>query len=153
MILDEPTTGLDPNQIVEIRKVIKQISQQKTVIFSTHIMQEVQALCDRVIIINLGEIVADNLVNELQITQGESQILVEFESDVHHSHVFQEIEGVNGIETMDKHSILIRNSSPNDIRGAVFRKAVEHQMVIIGMKKEDKSLENVFQELTQKPSI
>jgi ABC-2 type transport system ATP-binding protein len=82
LILDEPTTGLDPNQILEIRKLIKQISSDKTVIFSTHIMQEVQAICDRVIVINKGEIVADDSVNNLLATQAQTDIVVEFNGEV-----------------------------------------------------------------------
>src|SRR3990170_6907276 len=83
LILDEPTSGLDPNQLVEIRKLIKTISQQKTVVFSTHIMQEVQALCDRVIVINKGAIVVDDKLDRLLLAQGDAPvILVQFEKDV-----------------------------------------------------------------------
>jgi ABC-2 type transport system ATP-binding protein len=82
LILDEPTSGLDPNQLVEIRELIRTIGKSKTVMLSTHIMQEVEAICDRVIIINKGQIVADNTAHELQMDQSHQTVYVEFEGNV-----------------------------------------------------------------------
>jgi len=150
LILDEPTTGLDPNQIQEIRQVIKQIASHKTVIFSTHIMQEVQALCDRVIIINAGKIVADNKVSQLKNTNtSEVQIMLELEEPTDISAI-KDIEGVTGIEAKSDKEFVVSAESGNDIRGDIFRKAVENDWVIIGLNQEEASLEHIFQNLTIK---
>src|SRR6187431_1152498 len=93
LILDEPTSGLDPNQIIEIREVIKTLGKNKTVLFSSHILQEVEAICDRVIIINKGQIVADDQLNKLQAQHGESVVIVKFKEDVNES-VLQDIDDV-----------------------------------------------------------
>ncbi|WP_020529368.1 gliding motility-associated ABC transporter ATP-binding subunit GldA [Flexithrix dorotheae] len=149
LILDEPTTGLDPNQILEIRNVIKSISKEKTVVFSTHIMQEVQALCDRVIIINLGQIVADNNVNQLKTeTQNETRISLEFESPAT-IEIFSQLEGVEKVENLAENKFMIITNSQKDIRADIFRLSVEKNLVLIGMHQEEVSLENVFQHLTQ----
>ena len=100
LILDEPTSGLDPNQLVEIRKLIKTISQQKTVVFSTHIMQEVQALCDRVIVINKGEIVADDKLDHILKTHGNAAvIIVQFERDRRMLTHLKSLPGVKEVES------------------------------------------------------
>ena len=115
LILDEPTTGLDPNQILEIRKVIKEVSKDKTVIFSTHIMQEVQALCDRVVIINQGQIVADDAVKNLQ---GDGKVTeVEFSQDIDTSLV-EAIESVESVTTLSSGKYAIKSTS--DVREQVF---------------------------------
>lgn len=149
LILDEPTTGLDPNQIVEIRSLIKQIGQNKTVIFSTHIMQEVTAICDRVVIINRGRLVADSDVASLQTSgRNEKVTLVEFEAAVE-AEALQSIPGVLRVEMAQNHTYRITSSKEADVRSNVFRIAAERNWPLVGLKQEVSSLEQVFQQLTQ----
>lgn len=149
LILDEPTTGLDPNQIVEIRKVIKDISKNKTVIFSTHIMQEVQALCDRVIVINKGEIVADSrLESLLNASQHNEVIVVEFDQPLSVEEL-RRIEGVQEVRALDGNRYQLIAQGSSDIRPAVFHFAADKKLSLLGLKKEDHSLESIFRELTK----
>ena len=149
IILDEPTTGLDPNQIQEIRNLIKEVSKNKTVIFSTHIMQEVQALCDRVIIINRGRIVADNKVSELKKGGVKHKVvLVEFSGAVDLSNLAN-IVGVLQITEIKKGHYAIKTSGDKDIRGEVFNFASENNLTLLGLTQEEDSLEEVFQQLTK----
>lgn len=152
LILDEPTTGLDPNQLVEIRGLIKQISANKTVLFSTHIMQEVQALCSRAIVINKGSIVADDRVDNLrQSTNNITKVIVEFASEV-------ELEALRNISGVTKASLTANNTyeleceSNIDIRPDVFQFASTNNLSLIGMKQEEVTMENVFQDLTKTDS-
>jgi ABC-2 type transport system ATP-binding protein len=148
LILDEPTTGLDPNQIVEIRNLIKNIAKEKTIIFSTHIMQEVQAICDRVVIINRGKIVADSKVGELKnVVSSENVITVEFEKDIEISQ-FQDIEGVIEVSKQSVGKYQIRSKPEVDVRAAIFRKAADQSWTLVGLKQEERSIENIFRELT-----
>jgi ABC-2 type transport system ATP-binding protein len=148
LILDEPTSGLDPNQLVEIRKLIKEISTNKTVIFSTHIMQEVSALCNRVIVINQGEIVADDqLSNLMKGQQNEVVVIVEFEGDVS----LQDLRGLNGVksvEVLSSSQFKIKGHAGTDLRPEIFRFAADQKLSLIGLKQEENSLENIFRELT-----
>jgi ABC-2 type transport system ATP-binding protein len=149
LILDEPTTGLDPNQIQEIRTLIRNIGQQKTVIFSTHIMQEVSAICDRVVIINRGKIVADSEVAALErMHKGEVRTIAEFESDIELA-LLQAIPGVLGVEALPAHQYRIRSLPGKDIRPAVFSLAAQHQWSLVGLRQEENSLEKIFQQLTK----
>jgi len=145
LILDEPTTGLDPNQIVEIRKLIKEISKNKTVIFSTHIMQEVQALCDRVIIINKGKIVADDVLKNL-IGQHENVyvITVEFKEQV----ISQDLSAIAGIEKVQAEGKQFRVYSTKDIRNDLIRFATEKNLSLLSLKQEENSMEEIFRSLT-----
>ncbi len=148
LILDEPTSGLDPNQILEIRKLIKDISTNKTVIFSTHILQEVQALCDRVIVINLGEIVANDSVNNLMRSQVKSSvIIVEFSGDVNEE-VLQLIPGLNKLERINASSFRLESQEGVDLRAEVFRFAADHSLSLLGLRQQENSLEDIFRELT-----
>lgn len=148
LILDEPTSGLDPNQLLEIRKLIKDISVNKTVIFSTHIMQEVQALCERVIVINKGEIVAnDRLENLLSANRNVSIIFVEFESPVNLSDL-EKLAGVSEIFSLGANRYRVIASPGVDIRPEIFRFAADKNLSLIGLKQEENSLENIFRELT-----
>jgi ABC-2 type transport system ATP-binding protein len=151
LILDEPTSGLDPNQLVEIRKLIKMISLQKTVIFSTHIMQEVQALCNRVIVINKGEIVADDKLENILSTQGGSVgIIVQFERDV----TIDQLKLLNGVkEVYEIESLKFRviSEGTTDLRPEIFRFAADRNLSLIGLKQEENSLENIFRDLTLAP--
>lgn len=148
LILDEPTTGLDPNQILEIRRLIKDISKNKTVIFSTHIMQEVQALCDRVVVINKGVIVADDRVENLLRRSNETTcIIVEFEGGVT-AKSLMEISGIEEVINLDVSKFKVITKPGVDIRPELFRFAADKNLSLIGLKQEENSLENIFRELT-----
>lgn len=150
LILDEPTTGLDPNQILEIRSLIKNIGKEKTVLFSTHIMQEVQALCDRVVIINRGKIVADNRVSELKGLQTSGKkIIVEFSGEIEFEHL-KSLAGVNDVKHTAGGKYELLSSGENDVRGAIFKLASERNWTLIGLNQEEHSLENIFRDLTGK---
>ncbi|HEY4650331.1 MAG TPA: gliding motility-associated ABC transporter ATP-binding subunit GldA [Pontibacter sp.] len=149
LILDEPTTGLDPNQIVEIRALIKRIGQDKTVIFSTHIMQEVAAICDRVVIINRGKLVADSDVASLQAgNSGEKITLVEFEQPIQ-MQLLQTIAGVVKVELVQNATYRITSRQDADIRASVFRIAAEQNWPLVGLRQGENSLEQIFQQLTK----
>ena len=149
LILDEPTTGLDPNQIIEIRELIRSVSKDKTVIFSTHIMQEVQALCSRVLIINQGKLVADNVPDKLK-TNAESTVVitVEFKEDI----IIEGLSRLEGILSVRKSgkTILVEASTEADVRPLIFKFATEHGYTLIGMNQEVSSMEDVFRQLTKK---
>jgi ABC-2 type transport system ATP-binding protein len=146
LILDEPTSGLDPNQLIEIRKLIKSISVNKTVLFSTHIMQEVSALCDRVVVINRGEIVAnDTLSNLMARRSGVQHVMVEFEGSVNAGDLAA-LKGVDAVQ--DLGSGKFRLSASADIRQEVFRLAADRNLSLVGLKQEENSLESIFKELT-----
>ena len=150
LILDEPTSGLDPNQLVEIRSLIKRLSKEKTVIFSTHIMQEVQAVCDRVVIINQGELVANDDIDTLQSkVRGEALIAVQFLEKAHEAQLAK-INGVLNVRKLDNNRWLLSADLKKDIRPDLFRYAVNENLTIIELKKEVSSVEDVFQKLTSK---
>ncbi|MEZ5056047.1 MAG: gliding motility-associated ABC transporter ATP-binding subunit GldA [Saprospiraceae bacterium] len=149
LILDEPTSGLDPNQLVEIRSLIKNLGKEKTVIFSTHIMQEVQALCDRVIIINKGKIVADDPIGQLQNRVNASiRIKAEFIEKVAEK-LFLQIPGVIGVDTTGKSSYVISTNGKNDLRPEIFLMAKNNNLTLLEMYQEKSSVEDVFQLLTK----
>jgi ABC-2 type transport system ATP-binding protein len=153
LILDEPTSGLDPNQLVEIRKLIKAISRNKTVMFSTHIMQEVQALCDRVIVINKGEIVADDSLSNLLQKQGSSvALIVEFEGKVTVEQI-DRIPGVVRSEVIEGFKFRVVANDAVDLRPEIFRFAADNNLSLIGLKQEESSLENIFRELTSPDEV
>lgn len=149
LILDEPTSGLDPNQLVEIRRLIKELGKEKTVIFSTHIMQEVQAICDRVLIINRGKIVADDPIGVLQQRiKGETVVTVEFSETVSKQKL-ESIPLVRQVRSMGQNRWQLYAAQDQDIRKEVFEFASHNQLTILEMKKELLSVEDVFQELTK----
>ncbi|MDF1695542.1 MAG: gliding motility-associated ABC transporter ATP-binding subunit GldA [Saprospiraceae bacterium] len=149
LILDEPTSGLDMNQLVDIRSLIKELGKEKTVILSTHIMQEVQALCDRVIIINNGRLVADDPIEKLQDRiKGEDEITINLTNNNIDINPLKKIKGVNSV-IKSKEGIVLRADTKKDIRPDIFKTAVQLGWVIIEMKKEDISVEDVFQQLTK----
>lgn len=150
LILDEPTSGLDPNQLVEIRKLIKEVSENKTVIFSTHIMQEVEALCDRVVIINKGEIVANDRLSHLLAGKRKTAFVVEFEGAVGVEELKQ-VEGVEAVYILKSGSYKIEGKEGVDIRSELFRFAADKKLSLVGLKQEQQNLENIFQELTKQP--
>lgn len=150
LILDEPTTGLDPNQLEEIRQLISTISKNKTVMLSTHIMQEVEAVCTRVIIINKGKVVADGSVNQLKAGQfaQKQTVWVEFDKTPK-LELLQKIHGLMKIEQTGENGFLAFSESNTDLRPLLFRFAVSNNLVILTLKEQQQSLENVFQELTK----
>jgi ABC-2 type transport system ATP-binding protein len=154
LILDEPTSGLDPNQLVEIRKLIKDISRNKTVIFSTHIMQEVQALCDRVVVINKGELVADDTLTNLLRRDGKgTTLLAEFEGNVT-AQQLSALKGVRQVTVVEGFKFRITTDGETDLRPEIFRFAADNNLSLIGLKQEESSLENIFRELTaQDPTM
>ena len=149
LILDEPTSGLDPNQLVEIRSLIKQLGQEKTVIFSTHIMQEVQQLCDRVMIIDKGKIVANDDISSLQSkVSGEAIVTVEFLQKVTAAQL-QKIHKVNKIKSLGNNQWQLIANLNDDIRADVFKFAVNQELTLLEMRKEVFSVEDVFTSLTK----
>ncbi len=149
LILDEPTTGLDPNQLVEIRELIKSIGKEKTVLLSTHIMQEVEAICDRVVIINKGKIVADDETSKLSKLLGNTEtIKIELDKSVKLADL-KRISGVSNAIQINELSYEIIASGDQDIRKALFQWAVKSDIQILSMNKKDSNLEHVFQQLTK----
>ena len=147
LIMDEPTSGLDPNQLAEVRSLIKNIGKEKTVILSTHIMQEVQAICSRVIIINKGKIVADDSVDGIQAQQkGTTIIQVEFKEAVNQQ-LLKQIAGVRSVKGDTK--LVIEYYGDADIREYLFRFAVENKYTLLNMHIEKQNLEDVFHDLTK----
>lgn len=147
LILDEPTTGLDPNQLVDIRNLIKSIGKEKTVFLSTHIMQEVEAICDRVIIINKGEIVADKKLKELR--EGQEQIVVvEFDYRVEDAFLLN-LPKVKQVVNTHDFIYEITFSTTEDMRSHVFDFAHDNQLKILQLNQKNMSLENLFRELTK----
>ena len=149
LVLDEPTSGLDPNQLLEIRSLIKTIGKEKTVILSTHIMQEVEAICDRAIIIHKGKIVADDSTQNLQhISTSGNVVRVEFSSAVD-AGLLAKINGVKAVTALTPFSFQITAQHSADIRPDLFRFAVDQKLTVLTMQKEELRLEEVFQELTK----
>ncbi|TGE24888.1 gliding motility-associated ABC transporter ATP-binding subunit GldA [Hymenobacter aquaticus] len=149
LILDEPTTGLDPNQIGEIRTLIRELGQDKTVIFSTHILPEVTALCSRVVIINRGQLVADSPVADLGAkAAGETIIRAEFEQPIDVAPL-RALPGILDVEAEAGNRYRIRAAGGADMRGAISRLAAQQDWILLGLRQEEQSLEQVFQSLTK----
>jgi ABC-2 type transport system ATP-binding protein len=146
LILDEPTTGLDPNQIIEIRKLIKEVGRTKTVILSTHIMQEVQAICDRVVIINKGKIVADNHVTQMQ-QDNSAELEVEFATAIDPKKIIALNPGIN-LRSIGNNKYSISMPKGIDIRSALFQLSTQEGWQLTELKKVEKSLEDIFRQLT-----
>jgi ABC-2 type transport system ATP-binding protein len=150
LILDEPTTGLDPNQLVEIRQLIRKVGKNTTILLSTHIMQEVEAMCDRVIIINKGKIVADDYLKNLK-SDAAQVIEVEFDYKVE-PELLQQIDRVREVTDLI-HSpgfiYSLRFETKEDMRSAVFDFAHDHELKILSLNKRNKNLETMFTELTK----
>jgi ABC-2 type transport system ATP-binding protein len=149
LILDEPTSGLDPSQIVEIRQLIRNVSTSKTVLLSTHIMQEVEALCDRITIINHGKIIATDTPSNIKAlsTANSQKILVEFAEPINPEKL-KEIKEIIEIQNISEKSWLISGDGL-DLRPLIFRFAVAHNLTILTLNKQESSLENVFLEMTK----
>ena len=147
LILDEPTTGLDPNQIVEIRDLIKKIGQEKTVMLSTHIMQEVEAICSRAIIINQGEIVADKDIESLKNIGEKLQLDVEFEHPID-ANLLTAIVGVEKVINTGENQYQITCTNKN-VRQEISKLALKENNIVLKLNQQSASLEQVFQNLTQ----
>jgi ABC-2 type transport system ATP-binding protein len=147
LILDEPTTGLDPNQLVEIRELIRSIGKEKTVLLSTHIMQEVEAICDRVIIISKGQIVADDTAKILQQDLQHQTVYVEFDNNVSAAQL-KKIPNASKVEALNN-GWLIESLSNTDLRKEVAQFAQAQDWLILTLNIEQKTLEEVFKELTK----
>jgi ABC-2 type transport system ATP-binding protein len=147
LILDEPTSGLDPNQLAEIRDLIKKIGKSKTVMLSTHIMQEVEAICDRVVIINKGQIVANDTADHLQIDLSHQTVYVEFDAEISRN-ALTKIKDVNKVEALGK-GWLIEGIGVEDLRKTVAQFAQNNNLLVLTLRVEEKSLEEVFKQLTK----
>ncbi|MFC4218628.1 gliding motility-associated ABC transporter ATP-binding subunit GldA [Flagellimonas marina] len=146
LILDEPTTGLDPNQLVEIRKLIRKIGKQKTILLSTHIMKEVEAVCDRVIIINKGKLVADKKLEELR--ESEEQIIeVEFDYRVEEQ-LLQQLPNASKVKNIGGFVYEITFATSKDMRPSVFDFAHDNKLKTLQLSRKNKNLESLFSELT-----
>jgi ABC-2 type transport system ATP-binding protein len=156
LILDEPTSGLDPNQIIEIREVIRQQGKDKTVLFSSHILQEVEAICDRVIIINKGELVADDKLSNLQRSDNDMHtVIVHFKEKIDK----QLLEPISGIEniveapttllTPPGSGFRLQTMQAESVKKQIFALALQHNLNVVSLQSESQSLENIFRTLTQ----
>ncbi|MCD9573461.1 gliding motility-associated ABC transporter ATP-binding subunit GldA [Flavobacterium soyae] len=148
LILDEPTTGLDPNQLMEIRNVIKNIGKDKTIFLSTHIMQEVEAICDRVIIIDKGQIVADNKLDHLVAANKEQVIEVEFDYKVEEQ-LLAKLENISSYKNTHDMTWELTFVTDKDMRPAIFDFATENGLKTLQLNQKNKNLEAVFREITK----
>ncbi len=148
LIMDEPTTGLDPNQLEEIRSLIIRLGKEKTVMLSTHIMQEVEAVCDKVIIINKGEIVANESTATLQKATQKQLYTVEFDKAISKNSL-KNIEGVNEVTQLNDTTWQISTGIEKDIRKEIFDFAVQNKLSVLTLNKEEQKLEDVFNQLTK----
>jgi ABC-2 type transport system ATP-binding protein len=150
LVLDEPTSGLDPNQIIEIRDVIKKQGQNKTVLFSSHILQEVEAICDRVIIINKGNLVADDKLSNLQKgTRNVHVVAVQFKEPLDKS-LLQKLNNVDNVEEPQPSVYKLQTGNPESVRKQILELALQHNLNIVSLQSESQSLEDIFRTLTQK---
>ena len=152
LILDEPTSGLDPNQIIEIREVIRQQGKNKLVLFSTHILQEVEALCDRVIIINKGKIVADAPLSQLKQQTGTSVIRVQFGEPLE-AEWLQRLPATQTVEKIDAQNWRITTTEPEQLRRQLQKMAADNNLDLVSLQSESQSLEEIFRLLTVKEKM
>ncbi len=148
LILDEPTSGLDPNQIIEIRNVIKEQGKNKTVLFSSHILQEVQAICDRIIIINRGRLVADDTLDNLQLHSPANLVRITFQEALD-ARILEQLPAVAELEQVTVHTWKITSKEPAEVRKQILQLAVERNLNIVSLETEGSNLEDIFRSLTQ----
>lgn len=148
LILDEPTSGLDPNQLDEIRNLIKKLGKEKTVLLSTHIMQEVEAICDRIIIVNKGEIVADNSAENIKQAAVKQVVKVEFDQPVKEGKI-RSLPKVTEVINPEGNTWLIESKHQDDLRPLIAKMANENGWLVLEMQKEKESLETAFKRLTK----
>jgi ABC-2 type transport system ATP-binding protein len=147
LILDEPTNGLDPNQIIEIREVIKNLGQQKTILFSSHILQEVQAICDRVIIINKGKLVADSKLASLRQNNQAERVIIRFQEALE-LELFAGLRGASAVNKLDLYQWEISGADPADLKKQLLELALRNNLNIVSLQSESPSLEDIFRTLT-----
>jgi len=148
LILDEPTTGLDPNQIIEIREVIKQLGQNKTILFSSHILQEVEAICDRVVIINKGKLVANDTLHVLRNQQADNQsVKVEFKEHVDVS-LLQALPGVDAVNKLNEREWELACTNLHNVKRLLLELSLQHNLNIVSLQSGEQRLEEVFRNLT-----
>ncbi|MGZ5219876.1 MAG: gliding motility-associated ABC transporter ATP-binding subunit GldA [Chitinophagaceae bacterium] len=148
LVLDEPTSGLDPNQIIEIRDVIKQQGLSKTVLFSSHILQEVEAICDRVIIINKGNLVADDILSNLRKASSSNIVKVKFKEPVE-LQLLESLPAASSVTQADLNSWNLATDNPEQLRKQLLEVSLRHNLNIISLHSENQSLEEVFRSLTK----
>src|ERR1017187_4059274 len=147
-ILDEPTSGLDPNQIIEIRQVIKDLGKNKTVLFSSHILQEVESICDRIVIINKGHIVADDSLANLKLLNNAQHIvIVEFAEEIN-PQIFSNLDGIKNLKQINGSGLKFQTSDPEKVKKLIFQISLENNLNILSLQSETKSLEEIFKNLT-----
>jgi ABC-2 type transport system ATP-binding protein len=152
LILDEPTTGLDPNQIIEIREVIRRLGASKTILFSSHILQEVEAICDRVIIINKGNLIVDEKLSVLQSgADKQSFVLVEFKESADAAQL-SALSHVTGIEQTGNNSYQLATINPEALKRQLLEHSLSHNLNIVSLQTGERSLEEIFRQLTGKNS-
>lgn len=150
LILDEPTSGLDPNQLADIRDLIVDLGKEKTVLLSTHIMQEVQAMCSRVIIIKDGQIVADDAIGNIQSrSENKNTIIVTWEAELEMAH-FKTIANIDSVKLIEDRTFAFQTSHPETLKKALMQWSLEKDIAIASLRTETKSLEDVFRQLTKK---
>ena len=147
LILDEPTSGLDPNQIVEIRDIIKNLGRNKTVLFSSHILQEVEAICDRVIIINKGKLVADSKLAQLRERQNNNIVQVTFGEALEPA-LLSRLKGVRSVNKTDNTRWELQTDDPAEVKKQLLELALQNNLNIVSLQSENRSLEDVFRSLT-----
>jgi len=147
LILDEPTTGLDPNQIIEIREVIRSLGKQKTILFSSHILQEVESLCDRVIVINKGKIVADDRIEKLRDAGATSTLRVQLKEKAS-KNIFENMTGMLNIEQIDEHNWVFQTADAEKLSKELIGFTLQHSLNIVSLQTQTRSLEDIFRELT-----
>lgn len=147
LILDEPTTGLDPNQIIEIREVIRSLGKEKTVLFSSHILQEVESLCNRVIVINKGRIVADDKIEKLKDVGQVSILKVQFREESS-KNLLETIPGVLSIEQIDEHQWVFQTADAEKLSKELIGFTLQHSLNIVSLQTQTRSLEDIFRTLT-----
>lgn len=148
LILDEPTSGLDPNQLIDIRKLILELGKEKTVLLSTHIMQEVEALCNRAIIINKGVVVADDKTENLKKNKTDNILIVEFDTKIDKT-LFQKIKGIKQVHSLGENHWVLESKDDLDIRPELMHFAIDNNLNIKSMRQEDITIEEAFQRLTK----
>ncbi len=148
LILDEPTTGLDPNQIIEIREVIRSLGAQKTILFSTHILQEVEAVCNRVIIINKGNLIADNNLKDLQARHSKPVIRVQFKEALEAQWLERSITSLTALRKINTNEWELEATDPAEAKKQLMALSMEQNLNIVSLQSTDQSLEDVFRSLT-----
>jgi ABC-2 type transport system ATP-binding protein len=149
LILDEPTSGLDPNQIIEIREVIRKQGQNKTVLFSSHILQEVEAICDRVIIINKGNLVADDTLDNLRRSSSSDVVKVSFKERDINPQLLQQLPAAKSVTKREDNQWQLTTDQPEQLKKQILALALEHNWNIVSLLSENQSLEDVFRTVTQ----